>query len=260
MNYTNHLVAFLDILGFSELTLESENSIECRDAIQNIFQKCDDVRDSFSELTGKKKIKSMVMSDSIVLALELSSPIPSPKELANFFLASGQVQYCLSEIGVWIRGGIAVGPLEFDANQKQVVGPSLVNAVRLEKSARYPRVVVDPKILSAAKIQTAEEFFVAVNGVYQANNQRPLFEWRNWFDDLGVNILPHDVPFFIDFVRSPVGNPNLLIIAEHIAKGLTGSIQHYDKYRWLADYILASNRQMNFGHTDHDQKLNSLLS
>jgi hypothetical protein len=247
LNYTSHLVAFLDILGFSEICLKSENSKEEQNRLKVVFELCSSIPLEFENLSGKAKIKTMVVSDSIILGLELSGPVPTLSELANFFLASGHVQYHLCRNDFWIRGGISIGSLDFDQSQKQAVGPALIRAILLEKqSAKYPRIVVDPLVMTTAGYTTATEFRNEVNAVFASHQQRALFEWEHYFDRLSANRLEQDVPLFIDFARS-VPQSSLNDVAESVARGLQGSIVHYKKYRWLADYILATNLQSNMG-------------
>ncbi|HEX7673139.1 MAG TPA: hypothetical protein VF412_03160 [Bdellovibrio sp.] len=260
MNYKEHIVAFLDILGFSAICLKSETDDEAKVILQDIFRICHSIPAEFESITGKKKIKSMIVSDSIVLSLELENDSPTLDELANFFLACGKFQYYLGRNGIWLRGGISIGALDVDHGQKQVVGPALVRAVNLEKkSAKYPRIVIDPLVMKVSGIPDAPEFRKRVNEMYSGANQRAIFEWRSTIDDLGEPILPKDVPFFIDFIRSTIGEESPTVLAEAVARGLRGPIEHYEKYRWLADYILVSNRQVSMGLNINDTALNGLL-
>ena len=249
MNYKSHIVAFLDILGFSEICMRSESSDEEKNRLKKIFDLCDSIPSQFEHLKGKRDIKSIIVSDSIILTLELENEKLTLQELANFFLACGQFQYHLGIKGFWIRGGISVGSLNVDFERKHVVGPALIRAINLEKkAARFPRIVVDSLVMSEAGIIQAVEFRDKINELYSGDNQRALFEWRGFMDDWGEETIPKDVPFFIDFMRSVVGEEKkILTLAESVATGLRGSIEHYEKYRWLANYILAGHRQRYAG-------------
>lgn len=261
MKYYPHIVAFLDILGFSEICMSSEKSISDGARLKEIFDLCQSLPSRFEHLKGKKNIKSMIVSDSIILTLEIEGNNPTLYELANFFLACGQFQYFLGKSGFWLRGGISVGSLNVDYQQKQVVGPALIRAINLEKKvARFPRIVVDSEVMATAGITHSVDFRDKINKLYSEENQRALFEWRGYMDDWGEANIPKDVPFFIDFMRSPVGeDENILEIAESVASGLRGSIEHYEKYRWLADYILAGHRQRYVGVSVYMERLKRLL-
>jgi hypothetical protein len=261
MKYSPHIVAFLDILGFSEICMRSESFENDRKNLKEIFDLCHSIPNRFEHLKGKENIKSMIVSDSIILTLEIEGNDPTLQELANFFLACGQFQYFLGKCGFWLRGGISVGSLNVDFGQKQVVGPALIRAINLEKKvARFPRIVVGSEVMSAVGINQAVNFRDKINELYSADNQRALFEWRGFIDDWGEANIPKDVPFFIDFMRSVVEEDgNILTMAESVASGLRGSIVHYEKYRWLADYILAGHRQRYVGLSSQIDELKRLL-
>lgn len=190
----------------------------------------------------------------------MESDSPSISEIANFTLAAGQFQYHLAKNDFFLRGAISVGPLHFSPEQKQAVGPALIRAVELEKkSAKYPRVILDSLVMEKSGYKDAPEFRREVNGVYARDKQQALFEWAHPIDRNKDAKLARDVPFIIDFLRSTQGDQNVVKIAESIARGLRGPIQHYEKYRWLADYILASHRLRSMGPKHEDQILEGLL-
>lgn len=248
MKYRPHLVAFLDILGFSQICLRSENNDTERAKLDNIFRSCSEISENFGFMPTKSKIKSMIVSDSVILALPLMNETPTVEELANFFLASGKFQYYLAQEDIWLRGGISIGSLYIDPRKKLVVGPALIHAINLEKKvARYPRIVVDQSVMLQYRSKNAKEFRSEINRLYERDGQRALFEWsRNFMNELATPGIPNDIPLFIDFMGSvshDAENGDLVKIAKMVSKGLTGPLEHYEKYRWLADYILTSFNQ-----------------
>jgi len=260
MEYKPHIVAFLDILGFSAICMKSEGDENERQRLAEVFELCKSISERFEVIRGKQKIKSMIVSDSIVLTLELGGESPLIPELANFYLACGQFQYFLAKRGFWLRGGISVGSLNVDHGQKQVVGPALIKAVNLEKKvARYPRIVVDPKIIADLGFTNASEFRTSVNELYADDNQRSLFEWRGMMDDWVKENIPTDVRLFIDFVSSTPDENDIEDIAKLIAHELHGPMEHYEKYRWLGDYILAGYRQRTRGIAHNMNAIKTLL-
>lgn len=260
MHYESHLVAFLDILGFSNICLNSEASEKDRKSLFSIFEYCDQIKSSFSESNGKESIQSTVLSDSIVLTLKTESENPTIKEIRNFALSAGKFQYHLGENGFWLRGGISCGPLYVNLEDKQIFGPALIHAVNLEKNvAKYPRIIADSSIMIKAGFQNAIEFKTSVNRSEQQDRFRPFYEMSNLIDDIGVPQIPNDVPFIIDFI-STVRPDSPVKLAEFVAKGLRGPILHYEKYRWLANYILAHYHQTYLGLGPHRQELEILLS
>lgn len=259
MNYEPHLVAFLDILGFSEVCLKSESSESARDRLSNIFTQCDEINHSASLIPGKENINTIIVSDSIVLTLKLNEAKPSISEIRNFILGAGRFQYNLGKIGIWLRGGISCGALYVDLIQKQVVGPALIHAVGLEKNvAKVPRIIADSSIMNQAGYLSAVEFRKAVNQNGNTDRLRPFYEWSYMMDSIGEAHILNDVPFIVDFIRSiPPESP--MIIAGHVAEGLRGPISHYEKYRWLADYILSTYSQAYLSIGPDQQNLKTLL-
>jgi hypothetical protein len=244
LRYSQHLVAYLDILGFSAICSRSEGSGKRagrhRKQLHRIFEVCSKAIESLKSKQGKSEINSLVISDSIFMSQKLRSEGTDPSDIANFLLAAGQVQYNLSLHGFWTRGGISCGELSFDDKRRQIIGPALIRAVELErKSAKYPRIVVDPKLMKLIMAEDAQSFRDTVNNALNESAQRPLFVWEKKFDDVGDPILPQDVPFFIDFLRSEAST-NVREVAKRVSKELSGPIEYYEKYRWLADYCIIS--------------------
>lgn len=259
MNYETHLVAFLDILGFSNICISSETSESEREKLSEIFKYCNQIKHTFSTTTGKQRIHSTIVSDSIVLTLKTENETPTINEIRNFALAAGQFQYFLGENGFWLRGGISCGPLYVNLDEKQIVGPALIRAVNLEKSvAKYPRIVSDTTLMLKAGMQNAVEFRKEVNKSQDGIHLRPFYEASTLMDSVGIPQISNDVPFIIDFMGA-VRPASALKIAAFVATGLRGPILHYEKYRWLADYILAYHRQNFLGAGPDSYQLNILL-
>lgn len=258
MKYEPHLVAFLDILGFSQICLSSEKSEKARNQLKRIFEYCEDIKESFRGLLGKEKIDSVIISDSIVLTLKLNKDKPSLNEIRNFVLASGQFQLYLAQNGVFLRGGISWGQLYVDKARKQIVGPAFIKAYNLEKSvSKYPRIVADTSLILDCGEDNAKEFKKALVDIQWDSRLRPFYDWSALFDDISLPRVPHDVPLIVDFIRAmhPV---DFKPIAEHVSHGLNGPIEYYEKYRWLADYLLVSFHHLYSGmgpNRDYIQKL-----
>lgn len=259
MNYETHLVAFLDILGFSNICISSETSEFDRKKLSEIFKYCNQIKDTFPTTTGKQRIHSTIVSDSIVLTLKTEDETPTINEIRNFALAAGQFQYSLGENGIWLRGGISCGPLYVNLDEKQIVGPALIRAVNLEKNvAKYPRIVSDTTLMIKAGMQNAVEFRKEVNKYSDGSRLSPFYVANTMMDSIGIPQISNDVPFIIDFMCS-ARPASPLKIAEYVAAGLRGPIVHYEKYRWLADYILAFHRQNFLGAGPESHQLNVLL-
>lgn len=136
--YSDRYVAFLDILGFSNIVRESvsrpERAAELVKALNRIadrpstFEVGDFFRDDF---------KGQSFSDCIVLSENASS-----RGLAHLLGVVTRLSIELLANGIMLRGGISKGKLHH--SDKVVFEPALIEAYRLESTiARYPRVVAD---------------------------------------------------------------------------------------------------------------------
>ena len=148
VTYRRALVTFLDILGFGELvkTSDAQKIKHVLNIVAEFTREDQNDRDEFSPT-------SVAFSDSIVRVrfldgTNLQQPMGLPfHELLDMVHAQGE----LIKYGVVLRGAITVGNIYVDG--QTIFGPALVRAYELEsKVALYPRVVVDPDLLNATKI------------------------------------------------------------------------------------------------------------
>lgn len=165
-------VAFIDILGFSNLVCKAESDPERLRRIINIVRNMDifngmaQFMDSLpGDIAGdyKRMTRVSVFSDNIVI----STKAVGFGLTLNFVLCSILCNR-LMHLGVLIRGGITKGLLVH--NSKVVVGSGLIKAYLIEsKVAVYPRVVIDDLVLDdARKIKGVVEGFLArdFDGLY----------------------------------------------------------------------------------------------
>lgn len=261
MRYENHLVAFLDILGFSNLCLKSENDQASYDNLSEIYSICEQIPHDFDNRIGKTKIKTIIVSDSIMLTLKSEGELPSQNECANFFLACGQVQFKLAEKGYWLRGGISFGKLHVNESKKLLFGPAFIKAVNLEKNiAKYPRIIVDSIFINLLDFRSASELINNLNSIYK--DQLPLFNYSRSFFETDRPTINKDVPLFIDYLNSvkQLDHKEFMELAEIICRDLNGSIEYYEKYRWLADYLLSAHRKYNLNVSAYVEEIEGLLT
>lgn len=132
-----HYVAFLDVLGFSDMVAEDVRSndqrnlaklFKCHQAAGNIFS--DDPNCSVTQF-----------SDSIVV----SKPYDA-KDFDWFVTRVARYQRLLLDEGLLCRGGISVN--KHFSNGSFTFSAGLIAAYRVESSlARYPRVVVSKEVM-----------------------------------------------------------------------------------------------------------------
>lgn len=261
MRYENHLVAFLDILGFSNLCLKSEKDDTSYDNLSEIYSICEQIPHGFDSRIGKTKIKTIIVSDSIMLTLRTEDELPSTKECANFFLACGQVQFKLAEKGYWLRGGISFGKLHVNEDKKLLFGPAFIKAVNLEKNiAKYPRIIIDTVFINLLGFKSALELIKKLNSIY--DGQLPLFNYSQSFFETDRPSVRNDVPLFVDFLNSvkQLNHMEFMNLAEVVSRDLNGSIEYYEKHRWLADYFLSAHRKYNLNVSSYLDEIEMLLT
>lgn len=137
IKYDDYYIAFLDILGFSNIVKEKDANY-----IHKIFTNVKMAKKLVPKDRGgsiKEKTKFYFFSDSIVVA------IPSNEENAFASISSNclLIQHALWSYGppVWLRGAIVKGSLY--CGKTEIFGPALVEAYKLEENlAKYPRIIM----------------------------------------------------------------------------------------------------------------------
>jgi hypothetical protein len=158
--YEDHIVLFLDFLGFSEASVQFDDDrqveiLELLRAISDLrseFNVKNEHRDDGSIQTTLKPTVT-TFSDHIVISYPIERMETDVLKGSSDFLVINQISLYVSiiaasalKIGFLIRGGIAKGKL-YHADGV-VFGEALVKAYRLESHvAIYPRVVVSDDIV-----------------------------------------------------------------------------------------------------------------
>lgn len=132
--FRERIVVFLDILGFASLVSSASSAPDSPEAyrIDNALRKIQ----KLERFQGSKTIPDYeihLFSDSVIIS------IPTDKSVAEtLFLGISIVVWDLMRIGIWTRGGIAVGLMSVDKDRPW--GPAIIDAYRTENSvANYPR-------------------------------------------------------------------------------------------------------------------------
>ncbi|MBQ4680435.1 hypothetical protein [Aeromonas dhakensis] len=266
ISYEKSYVAFIDVLGFKNMVFNSDET-----TINKYFEV---VNNSLSELKNiqlKKPIKSIIISDSIILSVPLLGDIESDLDrLLHLCIAIAKLQQNLAINNIWVRGAITTGDTYFNEEKHQVVGPAFVNAYLLEEnSAIYPRVILDSKIIKKFSFQSATSFIEKMNKIDVGG-----LSYSNWCDNILYNWtnpngkpitrIKQDTPLFIDYL-SNISQQNdhgcLIKIIGHLEKNLYQSVSTYSKYRWVTDYLISlSDREQENGNPFSSEVLYRLTS
>lgn len=134
IKYTKRIVAFIDVLGFKNLVLSPHS-----DRIERYFNL---LLSKFSEAAVQKNMEYLLISDSIVIYCDNTKD-----NLQNIIKLVSVLQSKLLIEGILIRGSISSGDLYVDKENNIIVGPGLVNSYTLESIAKYPRVIIDRRLI-----------------------------------------------------------------------------------------------------------------
>lgn len=148
--YEDRIVAFIDILGFSEKIKATESEDKPQAAatmLKNIqeavlfFQR--KIKKAIEEVDLPNGTTASMFSDTIVVSI----PKAQSAGVLYLFELLKELQINLLMKDILLRGGIVHGKLIH--TEQLIVGPALIAAHNLEsKSALYPRIVIDPRVLS----------------------------------------------------------------------------------------------------------------
>lgn len=240
-SYQKYFVAFLDVLGFKGLVLNSKSSNKLK--IQQYFGNALNQIESLRSIESKKEIKSLIISDSVILSIPFAdNHEENIKNLRSLCVAIGIFQYKMARINVWMRGAISNGDAFFDSTKHIVIGPAYIRSFELEQNfASYPRVIIDSRIINELGFSDAKSLIETIN---ESNNGG--LRYRNWLSPNIIfswqydTMLKHDLSLFIDYL-SPLFF-DIKTTRESIIKNLKDNIyrmEFYPKYRWIVDYLLS---------------------
>ena len=150
--YSDRIVAFIDILGFGALVrrLDAEASLHAKlhSALSHIRVL---KHSSLQPQTAQSELEVSVFSDSIVI----SGASDSLQSVVNSAI---HLQSNLLEIGILVRGGISCGRTVHADDI--LYGEGMLEAHALEtKAAVYPRIILAPKLVEQLEPRYRAMFF-----------------------------------------------------------------------------------------------------
>lgn len=258
INYKEGYVAFLDILGFKKLVFSSKD--EDKEKIERYLGIVDSAIEYLKNIDAKIIIDLgyIVVSDSIILSVPFGqNEEDNIKILRHLCVAIALIQRTLAIKDIWLRGAISYGNTYFDSNKNQIIGDGYINAYLLEESlAKYPRVILDNKIINLLNFTNAHQLTEEINSVKFTNwSGNILFNWEDrtfryveYRTFMFSSYFRKDIPLFIDYLNCPKENRETnfkMNIAENIAI--------YPKFKWLSEYFLLTL-------LEHDNNNDKLIS
>ena len=137
LEYADRYVAFLDILGFSEITRRAHNDVEWRSFLRGIIRQ---IKDTLPTKNDKMSFRFVNFSDSIVISAKQDR-----EGLVTVIQACEILVTNLMQRGILLRGGIAAGNLHHD--DEILFGPGLLDAYAFEQQGGPPHIGLHPSVL-----------------------------------------------------------------------------------------------------------------
>lgn len=193
-------VAFLDILGFTKL-VEDGNDLKIYSALHE-FEIEKGFCDKIKEKNPKFNKEVSVFSDSIIISYPELNEIKKVDNLIHIINDVSYLQNILLEKEITMRGGIAKGELYHD--DYKCFGKALLEAEKVEKTAIYPRVVIDNAIITEAlennnKDSLIDSLFLCNDGLWYVDYLINPFLYSN--DSTNDVILKRDMSNLISIVK-----------------------------------------------------------
>lgn len=147
-----YYIAYFDILGYKKFFQNNPDKIA--DFLQIIHAAVYNTQNYIQEISssfiggnwGKLFIRTKVFSDNILLCLETDiSPIEYPRFLAFLTIVANIQRNYILQYGLFLRGGVTIGKLSF--NDDYIFGQGIIDAVELEETAKYPRIIIGKTVL-----------------------------------------------------------------------------------------------------------------
>jgi hypothetical protein len=148
LNYSPHLITYIDILGFRELVEEKSPNFISR-AIRKVIE----TTAPDAEIRRINEENFVSFSDLIVHTIPVLSKTNIRYRDGLVFLEINHLAHAQAELigeGLLIRGALTLGMLE--RTYGVLFGPGIISAYEMEHNeAQFPRVVVDPDLVEALR-------------------------------------------------------------------------------------------------------------
>ena len=217
-------IAFIDVLGFSELVYKSQHA-----QLEQYFQTITEI---LAEMKAdNQKIQSMNISDSIILIT--SDDLSGLKRLIK---AVRRIQRRLLFKNILIRGAVSYGEVFFDDTHNIIVGKGYIRAYQLEGEAIYPRVIIDPSIISHLEMDRTG-LLDTLNKSEQFNSHSNYIFRHNPYTAIENDAIFIDYAYALKEEDTKI-SPLIGTVYNNIKKNLYSDQKFYAKYNWLRNYYL----------------------
>lgn len=235
--YEDRFIAFIDILGFSEMIKATDNDDKPEEANENLnilLNALNTLQVEIKEAINSRELPegtiASIFSDTIVISLLRMETYG----LLNLFEILKRLQVTLLYKNVLLRGGIVRGKLIH--SDRLIIGPALISAYNLEsKSALYPRIVIDPLIMSLLVRENGQKL-----GSYKLKDYDYLYTFEkdfdgtyyiDYFNSVDEYVVSRDVNSYYDKLKE--------LVKKYSDKRKDIGIRI--KYSWIKSKIESSN-------------------
>ncbi len=246
-------VAFLDVLGFTELVNSNNEK-----TLSDYFNAIEQAKEIFRK--EKSSLEVFAISDSIILTAN-----NSPNDLKQLLTAIRSLHTYLVDKNIWLRGGLSFGEVAYIKEKAIIVGKGYIKAFKLEALAVVPRVIIDPSIINNST-SSLSEFIQNFN--YEGNTELSIKLIHEYSEEKFRRTL--DDAIFIDYVsrilvecyHSPQNcdrYTRLNTIFENIRSNLYSKQELYPKYLWVKKYFIEVLVDLERGARNNGPKNNESL-
>lgn len=236
-------VAFLDVLGFSEMVNSSDHTTLDKyfNTIQKAFLNFDMVKAGLQKLS---------ISDSIILIAE-----DEDESFASLLTAIQSIQTYLAFEGIWLRGAISFGDVCYIKSKAQegdiLVGRGYIKAYKLEAEAKFPRVIIDPAIIKKQKSDKTM-FSMKYNIESDGVTEKRYTLIHEYFSEIGgVARLTNDDAIFVNYAnrillelwdkdKKDKDRNAMRAFHDMLRDKLYSNQLYYEKFLWLRKYFTES--------------------
>lgn len=236
-------VAFLDVLGFSEMVKSSDHTT--LDKYFNTIQKAFSTFDM-----AKAGLQKLSISDSIILIAE-----DEDESFTTLLTAIQSLQTYLAFEGIWLRGAVSFGDVCYIRNKAQegdiLVGQGYIKAYKLEAEAKFPRVIIDPAIVKKQNCDKAS-FTTRYNTEADGVTTKHYTLIHEYSSEIGaITRLTNDDAIFINYANRVVldlwkkdkknkDRKAMLAFYNMLKDKLYSNQLYYEKFLWLRKYFTES--------------------
>ena len=136
LEYTEHVIAFIDLIGFKNMLDDSENHPKKLGEILSVLR---DIKSLEEDLF----IKATAFSDSVILSVPILEDVGN--KISNLVTTLVVLQNRLLRANIILRGAVTIGKLYHE--EGVVFGPALIEAYKLESNnAIFPRIIVQDSL------------------------------------------------------------------------------------------------------------------